>query len=124
MVLKGGADLGKKWRRHGENSTQKITIEKFRALNNVEVEFGDYITVICRKNGTPKSSILGIAARSSVSRKTMSQMKTSVASSKSVEKASSPSTVSADLILSQGVLPNFEFATVDKCTEFLVLLPP
>jgi hypothetical protein len=32
--------------------------------------------------------------------------------------------VSADSILSQGVLPNFEFATVDKCTEFLVLLPP
>jgi len=42
---------------------KKITIEKFRALNNVEVEFGDYITVICGKNGTSKSSILGIAAQ-------------------------------------------------------------
>lgn len=42
---------------------KKITIEKFRALNNVEVEFSDYITVICGKNGTSKSSILGIAAQ-------------------------------------------------------------
>jgi predicted ATPase len=42
---------------------KKITIEKFRALNNVEIEFGDYITVICGKNGTSKSSILGIAAQ-------------------------------------------------------------
>jgi predicted ATP-dependent endonuclease of OLD family len=42
---------------------RKIVIEKFRALNNVEVEFGDYITVICGKNGTSKSSILGIAAQ-------------------------------------------------------------
>lgn len=42
---------------------KKITIEKFRALKNVEVEFGDYITVICGKNGTSKSSILGIAAQ-------------------------------------------------------------
>lgn len=42
---------------------QKITISNFRALNNVEVEFGDYITVICGKNGTSKSSILGIAAQ-------------------------------------------------------------
>lgn len=42
---------------------KKITIEKFRALNKVEVEFGDYITVICGKNGTSKSSILGIAAQ-------------------------------------------------------------
>lgn len=42
---------------------KKITIDKFRALNNVEVEFGDYITVICGKNGTSKSSILGISAQ-------------------------------------------------------------
>jgi predicted ATP-dependent endonuclease of OLD family len=42
---------------------KKIAIEKFRALNNVEVEFGDYITIICGKNGTSKSSILGIAAQ-------------------------------------------------------------
>jgi len=41
----------------------KLRIEKFRALKNVEVEFGDYITVICGKNGTSKSSILGIAAQ-------------------------------------------------------------
>lgn len=42
---------------------KKLAIEKFRALNNVEVEFGDHITVICGKNGTSKSSILGIAAQ-------------------------------------------------------------
>jgi predicted ATPase len=42
---------------------KKIGIEKFRALNNVNIEFGDYITVICGKNGTSKSSILGIAAQ-------------------------------------------------------------
>jgi AcrR family transcriptional regulator len=42
---------------------KKLTIEKFRALNSVQIEFGDYITVICGKNGTSKSSILGIAAQ-------------------------------------------------------------
>lgn len=42
---------------------KKLIIEKFRALNDVEVEFGDYITVVCGKNGTSKSSILGIAAQ-------------------------------------------------------------
>ncbi|MDK9721989.1 MAG: AAA family ATPase [Rhodospirillales bacterium] len=42
---------------------KELNIEKFRALNNVKVEFGDYITVICGKNGTSKSSILGIAAQ-------------------------------------------------------------
>lgn len=42
---------------------KKLVIEKFRALKNVEVEFGDHITVICGKNGTSKSSILGIAAQ-------------------------------------------------------------
>lgn len=42
---------------------KKLVIEKFRALDNVEVEFGDHITVICGKNGTSKSSILGIAAQ-------------------------------------------------------------
>jgi predicted ATPase/AcrR family transcriptional regulator len=42
---------------------KKLKIEKFRALSNVEIEFGDHITVICGKNGTSKSSILGIAAQ-------------------------------------------------------------
>lgn len=42
---------------------KKLIIEKFRALNSVEVEFGDHITVVCGKNGTSKSSILGIAAQ-------------------------------------------------------------
>ncbi|MFA7496115.1 MAG: AAA family ATPase [Acidithiobacillus sp.] len=42
---------------------KKLHIEKFRALNNVEVEFGEAITVVCGKNGTSKSSILGIAAQ-------------------------------------------------------------
>lgn len=42
---------------------QKLTIERFRALHHVEIEFGKLITVICGKNGTSKSSILGIAAQ-------------------------------------------------------------
>jgi predicted ATPase len=42
---------------------QKLIINKFRALENVEIEFGTHITVICGKNGTSKSSILGIAAQ-------------------------------------------------------------
>ncbi|BDU15388.1 AAA family ATPase [Lysobacter auxotrophicus] len=42
---------------------KKLVIEKFRALNDVEVEFGEHITVVCGKNGTSKSSILGIAAQ-------------------------------------------------------------
>ncbi len=49
----------------GMSKTQlkKLIIEKFRALDNVEIEFGDHITVVCGKNGTSKSSILGIAAQ-------------------------------------------------------------
>ena len=42
---------------------KKLHIEKFRALENVKIDFGDSITVICGKNGTSKSSILGIAAQ-------------------------------------------------------------
>lgn len=42
---------------------KKLVIEKFRALNNVQFELGDHITVVCGKNGTSKSSILGIAAQ-------------------------------------------------------------
>jgi predicted ATPase len=49
----------------GMSRTQlkKLKIENFRALDNVEIEFGDHITVVCGKNGTSKSSILGIAAQ-------------------------------------------------------------
>jgi len=42
---------------------KKLHIEKFRALIGVDIEFGDHITVVCGKNGTSKSSILGIAAQ-------------------------------------------------------------
>lgn len=42
---------------------KKLHVEKFRALNGVDIEFGDHITVVCGKNGTSKSSILGIAAQ-------------------------------------------------------------
>ncbi len=41
----------------------KLNIRKFRALADVEIEFGTHVTVICGKNGTSKSSILGIAAQ-------------------------------------------------------------
>lgn len=42
---------------------KKLHIEKFRALNNVDIEFGESITLLCGKNGVSKSSILGIAAQ-------------------------------------------------------------
>ena len=42
---------------------KKLSIKSFRALQNVEIEFGTDITVLCGKNGTAKSSILGIAAQ-------------------------------------------------------------
>lgn len=42
---------------------KKLVIKKFRALNQVDIEFGTHVTVICGKNGTSKSSILGIAAQ-------------------------------------------------------------
>lgn len=42
---------------------KKITINNFRALKDISIEIGDNITVICGKNGTSKSSILGIAAQ-------------------------------------------------------------
>lgn len=41
----------------------KLTIKNFRALKNTEISFADRVTVICGKNGTSKSSILGIAAQ-------------------------------------------------------------
>ena len=41
----------------------KLHIKRFRALTDVTVEFGTHVTVICGKNGTSKSSILGIAAQ-------------------------------------------------------------
>ncbi|WP_432399881.1 AAA family ATPase [Pantoea allii] len=42
---------------------KSLNIVKFRALKNVDIEFGEVLTVICGKNGTSKSSILGIAAQ-------------------------------------------------------------
>jgi AAA15 family ATPase/GTPase len=42
---------------------KKITFKKFRSLENVSLELGDRITLICGKNGTSKSSILGVAAQ-------------------------------------------------------------
>jgi predicted ATPase len=44
-------------------SLNKIKIIKFRALKSVDIELGTQVTVICGKNGTSKSSILGIAAQ-------------------------------------------------------------
>lgn len=40
-----------------------VNIEKFRGLNNVSINFGERITIICGKNGTSKSTILGIVAQ-------------------------------------------------------------
>jgi AAA15 family ATPase/GTPase len=41
----------------------KIEIKKFRGLDNVHIDIANRITLICGKNGTSKSSILGIAAQ-------------------------------------------------------------
>lgn len=41
----------------------KLHIKKFRALEDIEIEVGDHLTLICGKNGTSKSSILGITAQ-------------------------------------------------------------
>ncbi|ROR02104.1 AAA ATPase-like protein [Delftia acidovorans] len=41
----------------------KLHIKKFRALNDINIEIGDHLTLICGKNGTSKSSILGITAQ-------------------------------------------------------------
>lgn len=49
-----------------KNAPTKITqinINKFRGLNGVTINLGKRITLICGKNGTSKSSILGIAAQ-------------------------------------------------------------
>jgi len=42
---------------------KKLDIKKFRGLNNVEIPFGKRVTVICGKNGTSKSTILGVIAQ-------------------------------------------------------------
>lgn len=42
---------------------KKINIVKFRGLKNINIEFGSRLTVICGKNGTSKSTILGIIAQ-------------------------------------------------------------
>lgn len=47
----------------GYTYLQKLKIKKFRALKDVDIDFARRITVICGKNGTAKSSILGIAAQ-------------------------------------------------------------
>lgn len=47
----------------GKTQLNKLHIEHFRALKEVDIEFGNHITVVCGKNGTSKSSILGIAAQ-------------------------------------------------------------
>lgn len=42
---------------------KSVTIKKFRGLKNIKVDFGKRITLICGKNGTSKSTILGIVAQ-------------------------------------------------------------
>lgn len=41
----------------------KLQVIKFRGLKDVNIEFGSKLTVICGKNGTSKSTILGIVAQ-------------------------------------------------------------
>ena len=75
------SQLSKEGKQMSTTKLSKISIKKFRALNEVDIDFGDYISVICGKNGTSKSSILGIAAqifsfdKDYVSRKSLSGYK-------------------------------------------------
>lgn len=41
----------------------KLQVIKFRGLKDVNIDFGSKLTVICGKNGTSKSTILGIVAQ-------------------------------------------------------------
>ena len=40
-----------------------INVQNFRALKDVNITLGSDITVICGKNGTAKSTILGLIAQ-------------------------------------------------------------
>ena len=42
---------------------KKFKIKKFRRLEDIDVDFGKRVTLICGKNGTSKSTILGMAAQ-------------------------------------------------------------
>lgn len=42
---------------------EKIKVKKFRGLKDLEINLGNRITVICGKNGTSKSTILGMIAQ-------------------------------------------------------------
>ncbi|TBM14743.1 AAA family ATPase [Hafnia paralvei] len=42
---------------------KKIKINQFRGLSGVEIDLGDKLTIICGKNGTSKSTILGVIAQ-------------------------------------------------------------
>ncbi|WP_114195275.1 AAA family ATPase [Edaphovirga cremea] len=42
---------------------RNINIKKFRGLQDVSIDFGERITIICGKNGTSKSTILGVIAQ-------------------------------------------------------------
>lgn len=42
---------------------KSLNVIKFRALNDLKVNFGERVTVICGKNGTAKSTILGLLAQ-------------------------------------------------------------
>ncbi|HAV3471737.1 TPA: AAA family ATPase [Acinetobacter baumannii] len=42
---------------------KSLNVIKFRALNDLKINFGERVTVICGKNGTAKSTILGLLAQ-------------------------------------------------------------
>ncbi|CQJ05291.1 AAA family ATPase [Yersinia frederiksenii] len=42
---------------------RSLHVENFRGLNDIEINFGERITIICGKNGTSKSTILGLVAQ-------------------------------------------------------------
>ena len=42
---------------------KEINIKKFRALNNLDINFSPNLNIICGQNGTSKSTILGVLAQ-------------------------------------------------------------
>lgn len=55
--------MGQKNNRDKYTNIKKINISHFRGLKDLTVPLGRRITLLCGKNGTSKSSILGIAAQ-------------------------------------------------------------
>tara|TARA_B100000700_G_scaffold325341_1_gene433818 strand:+ start:3358 stop:5052 length:1695 start_codon:yes stop_codon:yes gene_type:complete len=55
--------MAKKLTKDKVTCLKSFYIEDFRGLTDISIKFGDNLTLICGKNGTSKSTILGVAAQ-------------------------------------------------------------